>query len=73
VSFLKADCRTSLPLKPHFKYTRKIKEMYPRHAETRLLEDELALDHASRSVAVDSGWSLAAFSLCWIARSPSRC
>lgn len=45
VAFLEADCKTSLPLKVHFKYTEKIKEMYRRHAETRLLEDEQALDH----------------------------
>ena len=29
----------------HFKQTEKIKEMYRRHAETRLQEDEQALDH----------------------------
>jgi hypothetical protein len=45
VAFLEVDCKTSLSLKLHFKYTEKIKKMYRRHAEIRLLEDELALDH----------------------------
>jgi hypothetical protein len=45
VAFLEADCKTFLPLKLHFKYAEKIKEMYRRHAETRLLEDEQALNH----------------------------
>jgi hypothetical protein len=43
--FWRPIAKTSLPLKLHFKYTEKIKEMYRRHAETRLLEDEQALDH----------------------------
>ena len=42
---IEADCQTSLPLKLHFKYTEKIKEMFRRHAEIRLLEDEQVLDH----------------------------
>jgi hypothetical protein len=37
--------RLPCPSKLHLKYTDKIKEMYRRHAETRLLEDEQALDH----------------------------
>src|SRR6266702_6606830 len=45
VAFLEADCKTSLHLKLHFKYTEKIKEMYRRNAETRLQEDEQALEH----------------------------
>ena len=44
VAFLEADCQTSLPLKLHFKYTEKIKEMYRRNAETKLQEDEQALE-----------------------------
>jgi hypothetical protein len=36
VTFLEADCKTSLPLKLHFTSATKIREMYRRHAKSRL-------------------------------------
>jgi hypothetical protein len=44
-AFLEADCKTSLPLKLHFKDPDKIREMSRRHVKSRLLEDEQAMGH----------------------------
>ena len=45
VAFLEADCKTSLPLKLHFSSPDKVREMYRRHAKSKLLEDEQAMEH----------------------------
>jgi hypothetical protein len=45
ISFLEADCKTSLPLQLNFVSTDKIREMHERYGALRMLEDKAALEH----------------------------
>jgi len=45
VSFLEADCRTSLPLKLTFADADKIRDMYERFGSERTLADRAAVEH----------------------------
>jgi hypothetical protein len=45
ISFLEADCRTSLPLKLTFADADKIREMYERFSSERTLADRAAVEH----------------------------
>ena len=45
VSFLEADCRTSLPLKLTFAHSDKILEIHERWGADRLLDDRQAVEH----------------------------
>jgi hypothetical protein len=45
VTFLEADCRTSLPRKLTFQSEEKIREMYTRAGASHMSEDKAMLDH----------------------------
>jgi hypothetical protein len=45
ISFLEADCKTSLPLQLNFVSEDKIREMHTRYGASHVLEDQQGLEH----------------------------